>query len=57
MDGMLKGLAGRVFEVHDENPKVAFQLSFLGLESSVVVTLPRTHLRIEEECENQAAAM
>lgn len=45
--GLLEGLTGRLAGVNSNNVKIEAQFSFLGQESSIVVTVPRAHVLLE----------
>jgi transcription antitermination factor NusG len=47
--GLMKGLQGRIVEVHSRLIKIETNFSFLGNESVVVVAVPREHVWIDEQ--------
>lgn len=48
IEGMLKGLSGRVVGVNTQHVKLETSFSFLAQDSGVIVCVPRAHIRIEE---------
>lgn len=45
--GMLQGLSGRIVGVSSAHVKMETQFTFLGQESSIVVSVPRAHVMLE----------